>query len=99
MLVAATAWVPSFGLATLGMVMGIMFLGKGLVALLVLVASLVGGVSLLGHLLYVWVRSIKVLIMGSSSHAGKRRRVVEGVEDGDEESGERLLPLTGDGRV
>jgi len=99
LLVAATAWVPSFGLATLGMVMGIMFLGKGLVALLVLVASLVGGVSLLGHLLYVWVRSIKVLIMGSSSHAGKRRRVVEGVEDGDEESGERLLPLTGDGRV
>jgi hypothetical protein len=94
LLAAATAWVPSWGLSTLSMLVPLVIMGKGLVSLILVLGLAVGGGSCLGHLAYVWGRSLKVLVMGSK---GRGREGAEEEEDG--EDGERLLPLAGEERV
>jgi len=57
--VAARAWVPAVGMSTLGMVAAAMFFGKGLGGLVALLWLGIRGLSLVGHLLYVWGRSFE----------------------------------------
>ncbi|KAK3316815.1 hypothetical protein B0H66DRAFT_306077 [Apodospora peruviana] len=82
--VAAAAWVPAIGVSSVAMVILVMFAGSGFGGLLGFVGLVIGGLSLIGHLVYVWGRSLKFLVMGSSN---KGREVGEG------EDGEMLLPL------
>ncbi|KAK4443409.1 hypothetical protein QBC34DRAFT_386274 [Podospora aff. communis PSN243] len=96
LLVAATVWIPSWGLSTVSMVVPLMFVGRGTVASLGVIGLVVGGASCLGHLVYVWGRSVRVLVVGLFWKARGRGN---GVEEEDGEGGERLLPLVGEERV
>ncbi|KAK0619048.1 hypothetical protein B0T14DRAFT_518470 [Immersiella caudata] len=86
LLVSSTVWIPAVALTTLGMIIPVMFVGKGFGALIILLLLVVSGPSLIGHFLYVWGRSLKVLAMGSA----KRREV--GQEDAEDADLEMLLP-------
>ena len=90
--IAAMAWVVTVGITMFLVLMATMVMKNSWVFNFVL---LIGGPSLIGHLVYVWGRSFKVLVMGSK----KGRGVGKGEEGGDGEDGEMLLPLAGEGRV
>jgi len=92
LLAATMAWVPTVGVSTLTIMMMAMFLGNGIGGFIVLLGLLVGGLGLVGHLVYVWGRSMKVAVMGP-----KNGRGLEEEEGEDEEDGERLLPRGGEG--
>lgn len=97
----STLWIAAVGMATVAMLTFVVFLGAG--GLIGFVVLIVGGLSLLGHLVFVWGRSVKVLVLGACAgrgRGGRRGREREGrrrggdVEEGEEEEdGERLLPL------
>ncbi|KAM7182943.1 hypothetical protein V8F33_013909 [Rhypophila sp. PSN 637] len=87
----STVWIAAVGLATVYMLAFVVFLGNG--GIIGALGIVVGGVSLLGYLGYLWVTSVKILVLEAWRRGRGGRRPGRDVEEGDEEDGERLLPL------
>ncbi|KAM7210749.1 hypothetical protein V8F06_013861 [Rhypophila decipiens] len=87
----STVWIAVAGMTFAALLVLVMFLGTG--GVIGGLGGVVGGVSFLGHLIYVWGRSVKILVLGAWRRGRGGRRPGGDVEEGDEEHGERLLPL------